>query len=95
MAFDELKSKQSLLWGNGPYYERVSEHLTIAHEHLLREMPPREGERWLDVASGQKPGARRSPGPVSNTSADRRLAVKEVAHRSISVRAPGWGSRGG
>jgi SAM-dependent methyltransferase len=51
MAFEELKTKQSAVWGSGPY-ERISEHLKIAHDHLLREVEPREGERWLDVATG-------------------------------------------
>ena len=39
MAFEELKAKQSVMWGNGPY-ERVSEHLKIAHDHLFRAVPP-------------------------------------------------------
>jgi ubiquinone/menaquinone biosynthesis C-methylase UbiE len=51
MAFEELKAKQSVIWGNGPY-ERVSEHLTVAHDHLFRALPPRPGERWLDIATG-------------------------------------------
>ena len=51
MAFDELKAKHSVVWGSGPY-ERISEHLKIAHDHLLREVEPREGEAWLDVATG-------------------------------------------
>ncbi len=51
MAFEELKAKQSVMWGSGPY-ERVGENLTIAHDHLLRTMAPQEGERWLDVATG-------------------------------------------
>lgn len=51
MAFEELKAKQSVVWGSGPY-ERISEHLTIAHDHLLRAVEPRPGERWLDVATG-------------------------------------------
>jgi len=51
MAFEELKERQSVVWGSGPY-ERISEHLRIAHDHLLREVEPREGERWLDVATG-------------------------------------------
>lgn len=51
MAFEELKAKQSVMWGNGPY-ERISEHLAIAHDHLMREVEPRAGERWLDVATG-------------------------------------------
>jgi SAM-dependent methyltransferase len=51
MAFEELKAKQSVVWASGPY-ERISEHLTIAHDHLLAEVEPRAGERWLDVATG-------------------------------------------
>jgi SAM-dependent methyltransferase len=51
MAFEELKAKQSVMWGSGPY-ERIGEQLRIAHEHLLRAVPPREDEAWLDVATG-------------------------------------------
>lgn len=51
MAFDELKAKHSVVWGSGPY-ERISEHLRVAHDHLLRVVEPREGEDWLDVATG-------------------------------------------
>jgi SAM-dependent methyltransferase len=51
MAFAELKAKQSVMWGNGPY-QRVSDHLAIAHDHLMRAVEPREGERWLDLATG-------------------------------------------
>lgn len=51
MAFEELKERQSVVWGSGPY-ERISEHLRIAHDHLLQAVEPREGERWLDVATG-------------------------------------------
>jgi SAM-dependent methyltransferase len=51
MAFEELKRKQSGIWGSGPY-ERISEHHTEAIEHLLRVVPPGAGDRWLDVATG-------------------------------------------
>jgi SAM-dependent methyltransferase len=51
MAFEALKEKQGVVWGSGPY-ERVSEHLAIAHDHLLRAVAPQPGERWLDVATG-------------------------------------------
>ncbi len=51
MAFEELKEKHSVVWGSGPY-ERISEHLRAAHDHLLRVIEPREGEKWLDVATG-------------------------------------------
>jgi SAM-dependent methyltransferase len=51
MAFEELKAKHGVVWGSGPY-ERISEHLAIAHDHLLRAVEAQPGERWLDVATG-------------------------------------------
>jgi SAM-dependent methyltransferase len=51
MAFEELKAKQSVVWGSGPY-ERISDSLEVAHDHLLRAVAPQPGERWLDVATG-------------------------------------------
>jgi len=51
MAFEQLKERQSVVWGSGPY-ERISAHLAIAHDHLLRAVEPRPGDRWLDVATG-------------------------------------------
>jgi SAM-dependent methyltransferase len=51
MAFEQLKEKQSVIWGSGPY-RGISDHLAIAHDHLLRAVEPRQGEKWLDVATG-------------------------------------------
>jgi SAM-dependent methyltransferase len=51
MAFEELKQKHSVMWGQGPY-DRISQELAIGHDHLLREMPPADGERWADLATG-------------------------------------------
>ena len=51
MAFEELKAKHSVVWGSGPY-ERISEHLRVAHDHLMRAVEPQAGEEWLDVATG-------------------------------------------
>jgi SAM-dependent methyltransferase len=51
MAFEELKEKQSVVWGSGPY-ERISEHLKIAHDHLMRAVEAGPGTDWLDVATG-------------------------------------------
>jgi SAM-dependent methyltransferase len=51
MAFEELKTRHSVVWGSGPY-ERISEHLTIAHDNLLHAVEPQPGQRWLDVATG-------------------------------------------
>lgn len=51
MAFEELKKKQSVMWGSGPY-QGVSDHLAGAHDHLMRVIEPRSGEKWLDLATG-------------------------------------------
>src|SRR5437763_12842175 len=51
MAFEELKHRQSVMWGNGPYQD-VSETLTGMHETVLARLAPKPGERWLDVACG-------------------------------------------
>ena len=51
MAFEQLKEKQSVMWGSGPY-QGISDHLAIAHDHLIRAVAPQAGEKWLDVATG-------------------------------------------
>ncbi|MGH2960403.1 MAG: class I SAM-dependent methyltransferase [Solirubrobacterales bacterium] len=51
MAFEELKAKHSVVWGAGPY-QRVSDGLVEAHEHLISITEPEVGEKWLDVATG-------------------------------------------
>jgi SAM-dependent methyltransferase len=49
--FDELKAKQSVMWGNGPY-ERITDLLTESQESLVAALEPQAGEKWLDVATG-------------------------------------------
>jgi ubiquinone/menaquinone biosynthesis C-methylase UbiE len=51
MAYEELKQKQSLMWGNGPY-QRVTETLTDIHERVIESLAPQPGDRWLDLACG-------------------------------------------
>ncbi len=51
MAFEQLKEKQSVMWGSGPY-QGISDHLAGAHDHLMRVVEPHAGESWLDVATG-------------------------------------------
>lgn len=51
MAFEELKARQSVAWGAGPY-ELFVLHYEPMLEHLISRLQPRPGERWLDVASG-------------------------------------------
>lgn len=51
MSFEELKKKQSIVWGTGPY-ERLPEHYAPLLDHLARTAAAREGERILDVGTG-------------------------------------------
>src|SRR5262245_65864974 len=51
MAFEELKSKQSVLWGNGPY-QNITETLTDLHDRVVDRLAPSDGVTWLDLACG-------------------------------------------
>jgi SAM-dependent methyltransferase len=49
--FEELKERQSVMWGNGPY-QNVTETITDIHEHVVARLDPQPGDRWLDLACG-------------------------------------------
>ena len=51
MAFEALKTRQAEVWGSAPW-ERMAETLAPLHDHLVAELSPRTGERWLDAATG-------------------------------------------
>ena len=51
MAYEELKERQSVMWGNGPY-QRITETLTDIHEGVIERLAPADGDRWLDLACG-------------------------------------------
>jgi SAM-dependent methyltransferase len=51
MAYQELKQKQSVMWGKGPY-QRVTETLTDIHERVIGRLAPQPGVQWLDLACG-------------------------------------------
>ena len=51
MAFEELKERQSVIWGAAPF-ERVSDMPAEIYDALVDALPPVAGERWLDVACG-------------------------------------------
>jgi SAM-dependent methyltransferase len=41
----------AVVWGSAPF-EKVAPQLANIHEHLIRELDPQPGERWLDVGTG-------------------------------------------
>jgi SAM-dependent methyltransferase len=51
MPFEELKARQSVVWGSGPY-EPVVEITSEIHEALVGALQGGSGQRWLDVATG-------------------------------------------
>jgi SAM-dependent methyltransferase len=51
MAYEELKQRHSAMWGNGPY-QRITETVADVHEHIVDELHPTPGTRWLDLATG-------------------------------------------
>ena len=51
MAYEELKQRQSVMWGNGPY-QRVTETIADIHEVVVERLAPESDDRWLDLACG-------------------------------------------
>ena len=51
MAFTELKARQSVMWGNGPY-ERITNTIRDIHSVVIERIDPKPGERVLDAATG-------------------------------------------
>jgi hypothetical protein len=55
MAFEELKERHAMVWGSAPF-ENCVQGLADIHEHLVRELQPQPGERWLDIGVTDAPG---------------------------------------
>jgi SAM-dependent methyltransferase len=51
MAYEELKARQSAMWGTGPY-QRITETLADIHDLVVERLQPARGLRWLDLACG-------------------------------------------
>ncbi len=51
MAYEELKERQSVMWGQGPY-QRITETISDVHEMIIDRLAPEAGDRWLDLACG-------------------------------------------
>jgi ubiquinone/menaquinone biosynthesis C-methylase UbiE len=51
MAFEALKERQSMVWGNGNF-EHVAETIGDIHDVVVEALAPVAGELWLDLACG-------------------------------------------
>lgn len=51
MAFEELKQKQGVMWGSGPF-ERIEETIADIYPLVVETLAPKPGEKWLDLACG-------------------------------------------
>jgi SAM-dependent methyltransferase len=51
MAYEELKQRQSVMWGTGPY-QRITETVADVHAQLVDRLAPAPGVSWLDLATG-------------------------------------------
>ena len=51
MAFEQLKERQSFVWGNAPF-EEVADTISEIHRVVVDALAPADGKHWLDVACG-------------------------------------------
>ena len=65
MAYEELKQRQSVMWGSGPY-QRITETLTDIHDLVIERLAPESGDRWLDLACGTGAISERAAGAGAN-----------------------------
>jgi SAM-dependent methyltransferase len=79
MAFEELKQRQSVMWGNGPY-QRITETIVDIHDIVLERLAPQDGDRFLDLACGTGAVAERAAGAGADvTGVDLAPALIETA----------------
>jgi len=69
MAFEELKQRQSVVWGTGPY-QNITETIPDIHERVIEKLDPQPGVKWLDLACGT--------GAVAEQAAERGAEVTGV-----------------
>jgi SAM-dependent methyltransferase len=86
MAFEELKAKQSMVWGTGPL-QNVTETITDIHERVIERLQPGPGVNWLDLACGTGAVAERAAAAGADvTGVDLAPALIETAKERASER---------
>ena len=51
MAFEELTSRQAVMWGSAPF-ENIAPLISEMHQALVERLAPAPGEQWLDLGCG-------------------------------------------
>jgi ubiquinone/menaquinone biosynthesis C-methylase UbiE len=51
VAYEELKQRQSVMWGDGPY-QNITETIRDLQELVVERLDLQPGDRWLDLATG-------------------------------------------
>jgi SAM-dependent methyltransferase len=86
MAYEQLKARQSAMWGSGPY-QRVTETIADIHELVVERLDPRPGRRWLDLACGTGAVAERAAARGAQvTGVDLAPALVETARQRAAKR---------
>lgn len=84
MAFEELKKRQSVVWGAAPF-EKVADEIAEIHDALVAALAPQAGETWLDVGTGTGGVAVRAARAGADvTGSDLAPALIETAKRLAS-----------
>jgi len=84
MAFEELKQKQGVMWGSGPY-QNITDTIPDIHELVIERLAPTRGVRWLDLACGTGAVAERaSRAGAQVTGVDLAPALIETARERAS-----------
>lgn len=85
MPFEELKARQSVVWGLGPY-EPIVEITKEIHEALVAALQGGSGQRWLDIATGTGAVALRAAQTGAEvTGVDLAPALIEIAQRNAAA----------
>jgi SAM-dependent methyltransferase len=85
MAFEELKQRQSVMWGTGPY-QRITETISDLQDLVVERLRPEPGAVWLDLACGTGAVAERAASRGANvTGVDLAPALIETAKERATV----------
>lgn len=85
MPFEDLKARQSVMWGSGAY-EPIVEITSEIHEALVAALDGQPGQRWLDIATGTGAVALRAARTGAEvTGIDLAPALIEIARKNTAA----------